>query len=101
MELRVGESSQQVTVNGDALLVGVTTANMTGFVRQKTFSDLPAVVYRLNPETGFTKEWKRIAPKDSVGINAITRILISGNEKSYVYSSRRVLSELVLVDGWR
>jgi DNA-binding winged helix-turn-helix (wHTH) protein/WD40 repeat protein len=69
--------------------------------RQKTFSDIPAVVYRLNPENGRMQEWKRVAPKDSVGVNAITRILISGDQKSYVYSSRRVLSELVLVDGWR
>jgi len=69
--------------------------------RQKTFGDIPAVVYRLNPETGTVQEWRRFAPKDSVGVNAITRILISRDQKSYVYSSRRVLSELVLVDGWR
>jgi WD40 repeat protein len=69
--------------------------------RQKTFSEIPAVVFRLNSESGISQEWKKFAPKDSVGINAITRILISGDQKSYVYSSRRVLSELVLVDGWR
>jgi hypothetical protein len=40
-------------------------------------------------------------PRDPVGINAVTRILIARNEKSYVYSSRRVLSALLTVDGWR
>lgn len=74
--------------------------NMLYVQRQRTFNEIPAVVYRLNPENGAAQEWKRFAPKDSVGINAITRILVSGDQKSYVYSSRRVLSELVSINGW-
>jgi len=45
--------------------------------------------------------WKEFGPRDAVGINAVTRILISQDQKSYVYSYRRVFSELLTVDGWR
>ena len=41
LDLRVGESSQQVTVNGDAPLVGVTTADISGLVGEQQIKDLP------------------------------------------------------------
>ena len=41
MELQVGESSQQVTVNGDAPLVGVTTEDISGLVGEQQVKDLP------------------------------------------------------------
>ena len=97
-----GSGSARVIPSTDPLApILWASADVLYVQRQKTFGDIPAVVYRLNPETGTVQEWRRFAPKDSVGVNAITRILISRDQKSYVYSSRRVLSELVLVDGWR
>ena len=41
LELHIGESNQQVTVFGDAALVGVTTADIGGLVGQKQIKDLP------------------------------------------------------------
>src|SRR5262249_39796933 len=41
LELRIGESSQQVTVVADAPLVGVTTADIGGLVGEKQIKDLP------------------------------------------------------------
>ncbi|HEV1284493.1 MAG TPA: carboxypeptidase-like regulatory domain-containing protein, partial [Bryobacteraceae bacterium] len=41
MHLRVGESSQQVTVNGDAPQVGVNTADVAGLVGEQQVRDLP------------------------------------------------------------
>ena len=41
MGLRVGEASQQVTVQGDASLVGVTTADISGLVGEQQVKDLP------------------------------------------------------------
>ncbi len=41
LNLRVGESSQQVTVNADAPLVGVTTANISGLVGEQQIKNLP------------------------------------------------------------
>jgi hypothetical protein len=69
--------------------------------RQRTFSEIPAAVFSLNPVNGAVKPWREVVPRDGVGINAITRILIAQDQKSYVYSSRRVFSELLAVDGWR
>jgi hypothetical protein len=69
--------------------------------RQRTFNEIPAVVYKLNLASERLEKWKEISPRDLVGVNAITRILIAKNQTSYAYNSRRVLSELLLVDGWR
>jgi hypothetical protein len=41
MALRVGESTQQVTVVGDAPLVGVTTADISGLVGEQQVKNLP------------------------------------------------------------
>jgi hypothetical protein len=41
MDLRVGESSQQITVNGDAPQVGVTTADVSDLVGEQQIRDLP------------------------------------------------------------
>jgi hypothetical protein len=40
MELRVGESTQQITVTGDAPLVGVTTADVANLIGEKQIKDL-------------------------------------------------------------
>ena len=42
MSLQLGVSSQQVTVNEDAPLVGVTTADISGLVGEKQMKDLPS-----------------------------------------------------------
>ena len=41
LELRIGESSQQVTVVGDAPLVGATTSDIAGLIGEKQIKDLP------------------------------------------------------------
>jgi len=41
MNLQIGESAQQVTVNADAPLVGVTSANIAGLVGERQVKDLP------------------------------------------------------------
>ena len=41
MQLRVGESSQQTTVSGDAPVVGVTNADVSGLVGERQIKDLP------------------------------------------------------------
>ena len=41
MDLRVGESTQQITVTGDAPQVGVTTADVSNLVGERQIKDLP------------------------------------------------------------
>jgi Tol biopolymer transport system component len=60
-----------------------------------------AQVSRLRIATGEVRPWKVLRPVDSVGVNSITGVAIADDEDSYVYSYRRVLSDLHLAEGWK
>jgi len=62
-------------------------------------AELPAKVYRLDLATGRKEFWKEFMPSDPAGVNNLAPILRTPDGKSYVYSYRRELSELYLVDG--
>jgi len=68
--------------------------------RLRNYTELPALIFRVNAQTGVTRLWKEVTPADPVGVNSVTGVSIAGDERSYVYSYRRVQSELYLVDGW-
>lgn len=67
----------------------------------RTWTEVPARISRMDVATGALTPWKQLAPRDPMGVNAITRILISSDESSYAYSYRRVLSELFVANGWK
>ena len=56
---------------------------------------------RLHVATGRIELWKKIAPRDPIGVNSITGVVIADDEQSYAYSYRRVLSELFVAEGWK
>ena len=60
-----------------------------------------ALVSRLRIATGEIHPWKVLRPADTNGVNSITGVAIADDEKSYVYSYRRVLSDLYLAEGWK
>jgi hypothetical protein len=60
-----------------------------------------AQVSRLRIATGEIHPWKVLKPTDTTGVNSITGMTIADDEKSYVYSYRRVLSDLYLAEGWK
>lgn len=60
-----------------------------------------AQVSRLRIATGEIFPWKVLRPQDTVGVNSITGLAIADDDLSYVYSYRRVLSDLYLADGWK
>ena len=60
---------------------------------------IPTDVSRLELETGKRSPWKAIEPADSAGINTIGRVQMSADNKSYIYSYVRTLSDLYLVQG--
>src|SRR5262249_35497978 len=68
--------------------------------RLRDYTELPARIFRVHPRTGETTLWREITPADPMGVNSVTGVSITADEGSYVYSYRRVLSELYLVDGW-
>ena len=59
----------------------------------------PAAVDRVNTATGDRESWKTIQPADPGGIDAVFRILITPNGKSYCHDYVRLLSELFVVEG--
>jgi hypothetical protein len=60
-----------------------------------------ALVSRLNIASGEIHAWRVLKPVDKNGVNSITGVAIADDEESYVYSYRRVLSELYLAEGWK
>jgi WD40 repeat protein len=67
---------------------------------RRDFTEVPARVSRLHLATGQLQPWKQLAPADRMGVTDVTGIAISRDERSYVYSYRRLLSELYLVAGY-
>ncbi len=95
MELRVGESSEQITVNGDAPVVSVTNADISGLVGEHQIKDLPLngrsfdQLLTLNPGVvNFTFE-----KTGGVGVSNST----SGN--NFVVSGNRPQQNLFLLNG--
>jgi hypothetical protein len=64
-----------------------------------TRGQVPAQVYRVDVATGQRTFWKSMEPADSAGIDTIGRVMMSLDNKSYVYSYVRTLSDLYLVEG--
>ena len=60
---------------------------------------VPAQVFHVDIATGQRTFWKSVEPADSAGIDTIGRLMMSEDNKSYVYSYVRTLSDLYLVQG--
>jgi hypothetical protein len=54
--------------------------------------------YRVELTTGQRTFWKSVEPADAAGIDAIGRVMMSADNKAYVYSYVRTLSDLYLVE---
>jgi Tol biopolymer transport system component len=62
---------------------------------------LPAKVFRLDPATGARTPWREISPTDPAGVFGIDPIRLTPDGKSYIYSYKRVITDLFLVGGIR
>jgi Tol biopolymer transport system component len=71
----------------------------TLFVWVRTPPD--ARVDRIDLATGERTTWKTLRPADRAGVLDIGFVQLSGDARSYVYSYRRILSTLYLVEGLR
>jgi Tol biopolymer transport system component len=61
--------------------------------------EMPLRVYRFDPATGRKEMLKEVTPADPSGISAPNGIFMTPDGKGYVYSLRRLLSDLYLVEG--
>jgi Tol biopolymer transport system component len=55
---------------------------------------IPAQVFRVDVATGQRTAWRSLEPADSAGIDTIRGVLISSDDKTYVYGYSRTLSDL-------
>jgi eukaryotic-like serine/threonine-protein kinase len=60
---------------------------------------IPAQVFRVDIGTGQRTFWRSFEPADSAGIDTIRGVLVSADNKAYVYGYSRTLSDLYLVQG--
>jgi eukaryotic-like serine/threonine-protein kinase len=63
--------------------------------------ELPAPVFRLDLATGRREPWKEFMPSDPAGVGLINPVFLTPDGRHYVYSFRRVLSDLYLAEGIR
>jgi Tol biopolymer transport system component len=75
--------------------------SQSGRVLLAQADSVPAMLVRVDVETGRYKPFKEIAPLDLAGVSHIWPALLSQDEHTIVYSFLRHLSELFVVDGWR
>jgi hypothetical protein len=77
--------------------VGVHEDGKTLFVQRLT--GLPALIEAVDIETGKRRPWKELTPPDPAGVSVIGPTHVSADGGTYVYSYRRVLDRLAVVDG--
>jgi Tol biopolymer transport system component len=84
-------------IHPDEHVSGFSADSKSVFVHN--FAGVPSAIVRLDLATGKRTDWRQIAPADAAGVDAIGGIGITPDEKSYVYSYSRTLSDLYVVEG--
>lgn len=62
------------------------------------YTQIPMQISRLHLKTGRLEPWRQVSPPDPLGVNAITKVMLSGDTRSLVFNYRRVLSELFVAN---
>ncbi|MEZ4387428.1 MAG: protein kinase [Candidatus Krumholzibacteriia bacterium] len=62
---------------------------------------IPSPIYRVDTVSGERTLQAELSPRDPAGVSVIDRVSISEDGRAYVYSIRRIVSGLELVDGLR
>jgi hypothetical protein len=62
------------------------------------YTQIPTRISRLDLHTGRLQAWQEVAPADRLGVNAITKVMLSADAGTVVFNYRRVLSELFVAE---
>jgi DNA-binding winged helix-turn-helix (wHTH) protein/Tol biopolymer transport system component len=62
------------------------------------YTQIPTRISRLHLPTGRLEFWRDISPVDTMGVNAITKVMLSQDARTLVFNYRRVLSELFVAE---
>ena len=63
------------------------------------FGRLPSPVYKIHLATGERSLWGELSPSDPAGVFDVDKLFMTADGSAYVYSYRRVLSNLKVVEG--
>jgi Tol biopolymer transport system component len=63
--------------------------------------EVPASVFRLDLAAGNREKWMEFTPSDPAGVGVINPVFLTPDGRHYVYSFRRVLSDLYVAEGLR
>lgn len=58
----------------------------------------PSPIVRVDTVTGERSLWRELVPRDAAGVSILDRLYMSRDGSAYVYSTRRVVSRLMVVD---
>jgi Tol biopolymer transport system component len=92
-----GEPTPIPAVEPDEDLVGWAPDGRSLYVFRR--GDYPGRVFRLDVATGKRELWKELTPPDPAGISSLSPPAIAADQKTYVYSYNRILSDLFLAEG--
>jgi len=62
------------------------------------YTEIPTRISRLHLPSGRLEPWREIAPIDRLGVNAITKVMLSEDMRTVIFNYRRVLSELFVAE---
>ncbi len=62
------------------------------------YTQIPTRISRLHLSTGRLEPWQDVVPSDSIGVNAITKVMLSQDARTLVFNYRRALSDLFVVE---
>jgi len=82
----------------DELPAGWTADGRSLYV-YRPVTEPPTKVYLVDVASGQRKLWKEMMPSDPAGTYGIDGLAVNPDGKAYVYSLRRILSDLYLVEG--
>jgi hypothetical protein len=60
---------------------------------------IPSPIYKVHLETGHRELWTELAPPDPAGVFTVDRVSISSDGRTQLYSTRRQLSSLEIIEG--
>ena len=63
------------------------------------YTQIPTVIARLDVTTGSIQPWHELRPRDTAGVNAITKVILSADARTLIFNYRRVLSELFVAEA--
>jgi hypothetical protein len=63
------------------------------------FGGLPSPVFKIDLATGERTLWRELAPSDPAGVFDVDKLFMTADGSAYVYSYRRFLSDLYIVEG--